>query len=100
MSVETVMDGVTRTVGNPLTVPIGLALIAILWGLFGVDVANIALSLITFGLLPILQHSQNRDGAAIQAKLDALIKGVPDAPNELAGIDRKPAAEIERARDA
>ena len=86
-------------VGNPLTVPVGLSLIAILYLLFGVDVANIAISIVTFALLPLLQHSQTKDTLALQVKLDALIKGVPDAPNELAGIDRRPADDIERLRD-
>lgn len=98
MTIESAMDGITRMVGNPLIIPAGLAAIVILYGLFGVDVANIAISIATFLLLPILQHSQNRDGIAIQAKLDALIKGVPDAPNDMAGIDRLSATEVERKR--
>lgn len=37
-------------------------------------------------LLVVLQNSQNRDGLALHAKLDAMIRA-STAPNEYAGID-------------
>ena len=36
--------------------------------------ANLTISVLTLLLLPILQATQNRDGAALQAKIDELIK--------------------------
>jgi len=97
--IETVMEVVTRMVGNPLVIPLGLALIAGLYWVAGVDVANITISIVTFLLLPILQHSQNRDGLAIQAKLDALIEGVEAADNRYQRIDEQPEEEIRKVRD-
>ncbi len=49
-------------------------------------VANTAKSLITFLMVFLIQSSQNRDGAAIQAKLDELIRA-GDAENKFVGID-------------
>lgn len=60
--------------------------------------ANIAISIVTLLLLPILQATQNRDGAALQAKMDELIKIHTDARDQLIGLERKGEKEIERVR--
>lgn len=91
------MDRITRWVGHPAMIPGGLAVVGTLYAVAGVDVANITISIVTFLLLPVLQHSQNRDGAAIQAKLDELIRSSA-ARDEFLGIDRKSENEIEQIR--
>jgi low affinity Fe/Cu permease len=53
------------------------------WQLF----ANTATTIITFWMVFVIQAAQNRDGAAIQAKLDELIRA-SNARNEFIGIDR------------
>lgn len=58
---------------------------------------NLFLSVVTYLLLFILQASQNRDGAAMHAKLDELIK-VSEARDELQRIESADEAEIERVR--
>jgi low affinity Fe/Cu permease len=60
--------------------------------------ANLALSGLTLCLLPILQATQNRDGAALQAKLDELIKTSETARNDLIGLENRPSSEIEEIR--
>jgi len=60
--------------------------------------ANLALSIVTLLLLPILQATQNRDGAALQAKLDELIKVNHDARNTLIGLENRSEEEIQRMR--
>jgi len=60
--------------------------------------ANLGLSVVTLLLLPILQATQNRDGAALQAKLDELIKSNNDARNALIGLESKGEREIEEIR--
>jgi low affinity Fe/Cu permease len=62
--------------------------------------ANLALSGLTLCLLPILQATQNRGGAALQAKLDELIKTSETARNELIGLENRPQSEIEELRVA
>lgn len=60
--------------------------------------ANIAISIVTLLMLPILQASQNRDGAALQAKLDELIRSHSEARDTMIGVEQKGAKEIERRR--
>ena len=49
---------------------------------------NTITTVITFLMVFLIQNSQNRDTAAIQAKLDALVKA-SDAPNDVIGLERK-----------
>ncbi len=60
--------------------------------------ANLALSVVTLLLLPILQATQNRDGAALQAKIDELIKVTGQARDDLIGLEKRSEEEIERVR--
>jgi low affinity Fe/Cu permease len=60
--------------------------------------ANLSISILTLLILPILQATQNRDGAALQAKIDELIKSNEDARNSLIGLERRGEAEIEAVR--
>ena len=60
--------------------------------------ANISISIVTLLLLPILQATQNRDGAALQAKMDELIKASGKARDDLIGLENRAEAEIERIR--
>jgi len=59
---------------------------------------NISISILTLLLLPIIQATQNRDGAALQAKLDELIKTNGEARDALIGLEAKGEKEIERMR--
>src|ERR1700736_696214 len=49
-------------------------------------IINTSTTIITFLMVFVIQNTQNRDGAAIQAKLDELIK-VSAARNTLIGIE-------------
>ena len=60
--------------------------------------ANLSISIVTLLLLPILQATQNRDGAALQAKIDELIKATSNARDDLIGLENRDEAEIERIR--
>jgi low affinity Fe/Cu permease len=85
--------------GSPYAIGVSAVALFLLWLVVGLDVTNIAISIVSLILLFLLQTSQNRDGAAIQAKLDELILS-SNARNEYAGLDRQPKEEIESARDA
>lgn len=52
-------------------------------------------TLVTLFLLLIMQHSQNRDMAALQVKVDELIRS-SEAGNHMIGIERLEAEELER----
>lgn len=59
---------------------------------------NLAINVLTLLFLPILQATQNRDGAALQAKLDELIKVNKEARNDLIGIEDLDEEKIEQIR--
>lgn len=61
-------------------------------------VINTGTTIITFLMVFIIQNSQNRDGAAIQAKLDELIL-VGKAANLYIGIEELTDEEIQDLRD-
>jgi low affinity Fe/Cu permease len=91
--------------GRPLTFLIGLLIIAV-WAITGPLfhfsdtwqlVINTGTSVITFLMVFIIQNTQNRDSAAIQAKLDELIR-VSAARNTLIGIETLTQEEIDEIR--
>ncbi|MFP3546808.1 low affinity iron permease family protein [Rhizobium sp. SIMBA_035] len=46
-------------------------------------------------ILLLMQHSQNRDVAALQVKVDELIRSNGDASNDLIAVERREAHELE-----
>ena len=63
-------------------------------------VVNTATTIITFLMVFVLQHSQNRDGEAVQAKLDDLIFAVKRADNRLIGAEQLDVHELKKLREA
>jgi low affinity Fe/Cu permease len=62
-------------------------------------VINTGTTVVTFLMVFVIQNTQNRDGAAIQAKLDELIR-VSAARNTLIGIETLTEDEIAEIRAA
>jgi len=60
-------------------------------------IINTSTTIITFLMVFVIQNTQNRDGAAIQAKLDELIR-VSSARNSLIGMETLTQDEIEEIR--
>jgi len=94
--------------GQPLTFVLALLAI-IIWGIsgpiFGFSdtwqlVVNTATTIITFLMVFLIQNSQNRDAAAVQAKLDELIRAIDSARGEFIGIEHLTDQEIEKIRAA
>ena len=61
-------------------------------------VVNTATTIVTFLMVFVLQHSQNRDGEAVQAKLDELILAMKKADNRLIGAEDLDVHELHRLR--
>ena len=61
-------------------------------------VVNTATTIVTFLMVFLIQNSQNRDAAAIQAKLDEIIRATRAARNEFIGIEHLTDNEIEEIR--
>ncbi len=98
---------VARLSGRPLTFVL-CCLAIVLWAasgpLFGFSdtwqlVVNTSTTIITFLMVFLIQNTQNRDGAAIQAKLDELLRAVSDARNDFIGIEHLTENELEEIRE-
>ena len=63
-------------------------------------VINTGTTIVTFLMVFLIQNAQNRDGAAIQAKLDELIRAVSHARNEFIGIEHLTEIELDDIRSA
>ena len=81
----------------------------ILWGvsgpMFGFSdtwqlIVNTTTTIVTFLMVFVIQNSQNRDAAAMQAKLDELLRALDKAREEFVGIEHLSEPEIERIRQA
>jgi low affinity Fe/Cu permease len=103
--------GIAAFAGQPLAFVVALLLI-IVWGVLGPVfhysdtwqlVVNTATTIVTFLMVFLIQNSQNRDGAAMQAKLDELIRAIENARGTFIGIEHftdKQIAEIRTALEA
>lgn len=60
-------------------------------------IINTGTTIVTFLMVFLIQNTQNRDGAAIQAKLDELIR-VSEAENHFIGIEHLTESEVEEIR--
>src|SRR5690348_5858699 len=96
---------VARATGKPLTFAISVILI-IVWAItgpyFGFSdawqlVINTGTTIVTFLMVFLIQNTQNRDGAAIQAKLDELIRASA-AQNRYIGIEQLTEEELDELR--
>ena len=61
-------------------------------------VMNTISSIVTFLMVFLIQNTQNRDSAALQLKLDELIRAT-EAKNKLVGIERLSEPELESVRE-
>jgi low affinity Fe/Cu permease len=94
--------------GHPLT--FGLAIsIVIVWAVTGPFfdysdtwqlVINTGTTIVTFLMVFLIQNSQNRDAAAMQAKLDELLRAVDKAREQFIGIEHLTDEQIELVRSA
>lgn len=91
--------------GKALTFILACAIILV-WGITGPFfdfsdtwqlVINTGTTIVTFLMVFLIQNTQNRDGAAIQAKLDELIR-TSAARNSFVGIEHLTAEEVEDIR--
>ena len=94
--------------GQPLTFVTAIAIVVI-WAvsgpMFGYSdtwqlVINTGTTIVTFLMVFLIQNSQNRDGAAMQAKLDELLRAVDKAREQFIGIEHLTDQQIELVRNA
>ena len=99
---------VARVTGKPVTFAI-CCLTIVVWAatgpIFGYSdtwqlIINTGTTIVTFLMVFLIQNTQNRDGAALQAKLDELIRATKAARNELIEVERQPEQKVEEVREA
>jgi low affinity Fe/Cu permease len=87
-------NATARATGSPLAFLLCVALVLV-WAATGPLfhfsetwqlVINTGTTIVTFLMVFLIQNTQNRDGAAVQTKLDELIRA-SDAENEFMGIE-------------
>ncbi|MFN3536310.1 MAG: low affinity iron permease family protein [Brevundimonas sp.] len=91
-----------RIAGRPLTFALCL-FVVLVWAvtgpIFGFSqtwqlVINTGTTIVTFLMVFLIQNTQNRDAAAMQAKLDELVYASKDARNRFIGIEHLTDAEL------
>ena len=101
----TASNAVAHAAGAPATFLI-CCIVVIVWAasgpFFGFSdtwqlVINTGTTIVTFLMVFLIQNTQNRDGAAIQAKLDELIRASA-SQNAFIGIEHLTQAEVEEFR--
>ena len=101
-----ISNRVSQATGRPATFASAVAII-ILWAVTGPVfhfsdtwqlIVNTGTTIVTFLMVFLIQNTQNRDGAAIQAKLDELIRAVSHARNEFIGIEHLTEHELDEVR--
>ena len=94
--------------GQPLTFVLAFAVIFV-WAVTGPMfhysdtwqlVINTGTTIVTFLMVFLIQNSQNRDAAAMQAKLDELLRAVDKAREQFIGIEHMTDHQIELVRSA
>ena len=94
--------------GQPLAFVVAVGTI-IVWGVTGPVFAfsdtwqlviNTGTTIVTFLMVFLIQNSTNRDAAAMQAKLDELLRAVDQARGEFIGIEHLSEKQVEEVRSA
>src|SRR6476659_854578 len=98
---------ISTAAGQPLTFAAALAIIVV-WAVTGPLfhysdtwqlIINTGTTIVTFLMVFLIQNTQNRDGAALQAKLDELIRATERARNEFVAIERLPEEKVKKVRE-
>lgn len=109
---DAIARALTMWAGSPAAV-IGSVVIILVWALTGPVfdfsdtwqlIINTGTTILTFNMVFIIQAAQNRDGAAIQTKLDEILRALPGGDNSVIAIEEDDAEALaeaqQRERDA
>jgi len=99
---------IAKAMGRPLTF-ILCCLMVLVWAASGPLfhfsdtwqlVINTGTTIVTFLMVFLIQNSQNREGEALQAKLDELIRALDNAQDRFIGLEQRTEREIGEMRSA
>lgn len=93
-----IATGAAHATGHWSAFAAAVAVVAV-WSVVGIFVGygntlfqlaiNTGTTIVTFLMVFLLQHAQERDTRAIQAKLDELIRAIDDADNAKIGLEKE-----------
>jgi low affinity Fe/Cu permease len=101
-----IAGSVARVTGHPLAFMLSCAVVG-LWAIASTafhlastwqSLISTAVAFVTFLMVFLIQNTQNRDGAAVQAKLDELIRALEPAKNKFIGIENRTIKEVHELR--
>jgi low affinity Fe/Cu permease len=99
-------NAVAHLTGQPITFAL-CCIIILVWGvsgpMFGFSdtwqlIINTGTTIVTFLMVFLIQNTQNREGAALQTKLDELIRAVQGARNRFVGIEHLTEEDLDALR--
>ena len=99
---------ISTAAGQPLTF-VTAVMVILVWAITGPMfnysdtwqlIINTGTTIVTFLMVFLIQNSQNRDAAAMQAKLDELLRAVDKAREQFIGIEHLTDQQIELVRSA
>ena len=103
-----IATAISIAAGQPVTFLLAVAIILV-WGITGPIfhfsdtwqlIINTGTTIVTFLMVFLIQNAQNRDAAAMQAKLDELLRAVGKARDRFIGVEHLTEREIELIRSA
>ena len=103
-----VANGISVAAGQPLAFLLAIGVIVV-WAITGPIfnfsdtwqlIINTGTTIVTFLMVFLIQNTQNRDAAAMQAKLDELLRAVGRARDQFIGVEHLTEREIEMIRRA
>ena len=103
-----VATAISVAAGQPITFLLAIGII-LLWAITGPVfhfsdtwqlIINTGTTIVTFLMVFLIQNAQNRDAAAMQAKLDELLRAVGKARDQFIGVEHLTEREIEMIRRA
>jgi low affinity Fe/Cu permease len=104
---ERAANAISRAMGRPFTFVL-CVLVVVAWAVsgpfFGFSdtwqlVINTGTTIVTFLMVFLIQNTQNREGQALQVKLDELIRALNEAENRFIGLEQRSEREIVKMRE-
>jgi low affinity Fe/Cu permease len=103
-----IATAISAAAGQPLTFFMAVGVVVV-WAITGPVfhfsdtwqlIINTGTTIVTFIMVFLIQNTQNRDAAAMQAKLDELLRAVGKAREQFIGVEHLTEREIEMIRAA
>ena len=103
-----IASAISLVSGKPVAFVVAV-LVILVWGITGPIfnfsdtwqlVINTGTTIVTFLMVFLIQNTQNRDAAAMQAKLDELLRATDGARDQFIGIEHLTDREVELIREA